>query len=69
VQAGASIDVAETSQLDDPLMPSSGIRSDLSGAVFAVGDARSVQTAVVRTDQDDAVFSPDYRLGSLTRSP
>jgi hypothetical protein len=63
VSATTSVNVAETADLDDPLMLSNAVRGDLSGTRFAVGDLRSAQTVILGLDQGDVVTVPGVPLG------
>ena len=58
ISATTSLDVAESAGLDDPRMMASGVRSDHSGTLFAVGDISTLETAVVGTELDEAVVLP-----------
>ena len=63
ISATTSLDVAELAGLDDPLMLPSGVRSDLSGTLFAVADINTLETAVVGTELDEAVVLPGLPIG------
>ena len=63
ISATTSLDVAELAGLDDPQMPPSGVRSDPSGTLFAVGDVDTLETAVVGTELDEAVVLRGLPIG------
>jgi hypothetical protein len=63
VTATNSVDVAQAAGLDDPLIFQGSIRTDLAGTLFAAGDSRSVQSAIVGSDGDSAVLVPGLPMG------
>jgi hypothetical protein len=62
VTATNSVDVAEAVGLEDPLIFQGSIRADLAGTLFAVGDSRAVQTAIVGSE-GDGVLVPGLPIG------
>ena len=62
VTATNSVDVAQAAGLDDPLIFQGSIRANLAGTLFAVGDSRSFQTAIVGSEQD-GVLVPGLPIG------
>jgi hypothetical protein len=62
VTATNSVDVAQAAGFDDPLIFQGAIRANLAGTLFAVGDSRSFQTAIVGSERD-GVLVPGLPFG------
>jgi hypothetical protein len=63
ISATTSLNVADSAQLDDPLMFPSEVKSDVAGTVFAVADARAAETTVIGPDRRDAASIAGVLLG------